>query len=457
MRVINPANGEQIAELPGVPPGRVAEAIGAAERAVRTPLSRERRITVLAGIHDALVEHREALARVITLENGKPIRESRAEVDYAAGFYRYFSRSLEHLEPEELSERPRGCRWTVHRRPAGVAALITPWNFPLGMLAKKLGGALAAGCSVVVKPASATPLSAVAVFAILERLSLPAGYANLLLGGGSSIGAQLCAHPAVRIVSFTGSTEVGRDLMVAAAPHLKRLSLELGGNAPFIVFGDANPDQAAEALVANKFRACGQTCVCTNRVLVASTLRARFERAVVERVALLRQGDGLDEATDIGPLIHTEAFDHVGAMVDDALAGGAVRLHGAVPVRPAAPWGAFFPATVLTGIKPEMRVWSEEIFGPVVGIRTFDSEQEALAMANDTVHGLAAYFFTEDAGRAARFAEGLRFGHVGWNTSTGPTPEAPFGGMKASGFGREGGLEGLLEFCESQVVTLPLR
>ncbi|MBI4578129.1 MAG: aldehyde dehydrogenase family protein, partial [Planctomycetes bacterium] len=331
--------------------------------------------------------------------------------------------------------------------------LIVPWNFPLGMLAKKLAPALGAGCGVVIKPAALTPLATIACCHLMEQAGLPPGRCNLVIGRAGPIGEVLCSHPAVRVLSFTGSTEVGQLLIRSTAAHIKRLTMELGGNAPFIVFEDADLEPAANELIANKFRASGQTCVCTNRVYVQQPVAEAFTGLVARRVEKLRVGNGLDPETDIGPLVDRQAFIKVAEHVRDALAKGARRIVGHDPEPPASDWGAYYPPTLLVDITPDMLVCREETFGPVVAVSTFESEDEVVDMANDTIYGLAAYVFTRDPARADRVIRRLSFGHVGWNTGTGPTPEAPFGGMKQSGFGREGGLEGLFEFCETQVVA----
>jgi len=452
-RVNNPLDGSSLAEVPDMGEGETRAAIESAERAVGQASSVADRQNWLSSTEQALLQDKESLGRVITLENGKPLKEGIAEVAYAAGFFGFFARHLQQLEPEVLPEHPRDLSWTVYRRPAGVAGLITPWNFPLAMLAKKMAAGLGAGCGIVTKPASQTPLSAIALHAILDRLGLPAGQVNLITGSAGPIGQVLCRHPSVRVISFTGSTATGKLLASQAAPHLKRMALELGGNAPFIVFADADLDQAADGLLANKFRAGGQTCVCTNRVYAHRSLADRFAAAMAERTARLKVGDGLEPETDIGPLINREGFDKVAAHVKDALDRGAQRLVGHDPPRPKQDWAAFYPPTVLAGVRPEMLVCREETFGPVVAISSFDDEAEVIELANSTPYGLAAYVFTREGERARRVIRRLRFGHVGLNTGSRPAPEAPFGGMKESGFGREGGLEGLLEFCETQVVA----
>lgn len=451
--VVNSATGEVLATLPGMGPAETEAAIESAASVLEPEPPIEQRRIWLRDMHDRLLEHKLEFARIITLEHGKPFKESAAEVEYTAGFFAFFASQVDRLRSESLSDRIRGCRWTIHHRPAGVAGLITPWNFPLAMLGKKVAPAIAAGCTAVIKPASQTPLSTIALCHIAESAGVPAGRLNVLVGRAGPIGEVLCCHPAVRVISFTGSTEIGKLLASQTAPHVKRLAMELGGNAPFIVFGDADLDRAADALIANKFRAGGQTCVCANRVYVQADIAEPFTAAVAQRAARLKVGNGIDPDTDIGPLIDRAGFDKVAAHVADALGRGARRLLGSDPPRPAQDWGAFYPPTVLVGVTHEMLVCREETFGPVVAINTFTTEDEAVNLANSTPFGLAAYLFTADADRADRIVRKLRCGHVGLNTGTGPTPETPFGGMKESGFGREGGVEGLMEFCETQVVA----
>lgn len=454
LSVRNPASGELVAEVPAMGAGETEAAIRAAAGALDPSIPVATRRGWLNAIAEGLESATKSLGRLITLEQGKPLREGVAEVAYAAAFYRHAADHVEALAPRVLPSRERGCRWTVHARPAGVTGLITPWNFPLAMHAKKFSAALAAGCPTVSKPDEHTPLSLVAFWRLLEEVGLPAGFANLVIGPPEPVGNTLCTHPDVRILSFTGSTEVGRTLRARAAPHIKRLLLELGGNAPMLVFEDADPSAAADALVANKFRACGQTCVCVNRVLVQESMMETFTAAVAERLARLRVGPGLDPKVDVGPLIHRAAWDKVQSHVVDALERGAVRVVGGDGERPDHEWGAFYSPTLLTGVTPAMRVFREETFGPVVAIGTFATDQEALALANGTPYGLAAYLFTADPRRAAAMTDQLRFGHVGCNTATGPAPHAPFGGMKDSGLGREGGEEGMREFVETQVVAV---
>ena len=452
--VINPATGEELARVPDMGESDTTAAVEAAEAARRNEQPLAQRREWLLTLADLLMQHKAELGRIITLEQGKPLKEAMGEVDYAAGFFRHFARIIDCIQPRRLEEPIRGCRWTVYYRPAGVVGLITPWNFPLAMLAKKLSAALAAGCGVVAKPAAKTPLTMVALWHLIEQLDLPKGQANLIIAArADAVSRVMFNHPAVRLISFTGSTEVGKKLIEQSARQVKRVALELGGNAPFLVFEDADLDAAADALVANKFRAGGQTCVCANRIYAHRAVARAFADAVARRVATLKVGDGMEEGTDIGPLIGREGFEKVAQQVSDALAKGAQCLVGGASPSPHGEWGCFYPPTVLTGITQQMLVTQEETFGPVIPIGTFDSEAEATRLANSTTYGLAAYIFTTDPQVAQRVIGQLQFGHVGLNTGTGPTPEAPFGGMKQSGFGREGGMEGLLEYCEPQAVA----
>ena len=451
--VHNPATGETLAEVPAMDRGEAVRAIEAAEAALGQPASLAQRGEWLKRIAQVLVENKREIGRILTLEHGKPWSEAEGEVEYGAGFFHYCGEHVELLRSHTLEEKPRGCTWTVHYRPAGVAGLITPWNFPLGMIAKKLSAALAADCPSVIKPSSKTPLTMIALFHLLDReLDLPPGKVNLVMGPAGPISDALLEHPAVRVISFTGSTEVGKELIRKSAPEVKRLTLELGGNAPFLVFEDADLDRTADNLLLNKFRGGGQTCVCSNRVFVQRTIAAEFADKLAERAARLKVGNGLEEGTDIGPLIDRKGYEKVRHHLLDALEKGAERVTGEDPGEWNKARGTFFPPTVLRGVTPGMACSIEETFGPLVPIMEFDDEAEAVRLANATEFGLAAYVFTADAERAERVIAGMRFAHVGHNTGTGPTPEAPFGGMKQSGFGREGGREGLFEFVEPQTV-----
>jgi succinate-semialdehyde dehydrogenase/glutarate-semialdehyde dehydrogenase len=448
--VSNPATGELLAEVPLMAGDECERAIESAYSAMRSRLSLEARRLALQSIADQLLQNKSEFGRLITLEHGKPHREGIAEVEYAAGFFSHFATQLDRLQSHELRQPIKGSRWCVHFRPAGVAGAISSWNFPLAMIAKKVAAALGAGCGVVVKPAGLAPLSAIALSAIAEKAGVPAGMLNVVMGNSHAIGSALCAHDAVRIISFTGSTDVGKILAKTAAPHLKRLTLELGGNAPFIVFSDAELDAAADSLMANKFRSGGQTCVCANRVYVHCDVAQEFTSKIAQRVKKLRVGNGMEPTTDIGPLIDRAAFDKVAAHVSDALAGGAVRLVGEDVPRPEHNWGCFYPPTLLVNVHHKMRVCREETFGPVIALTEFGDDDEIVNLANCTESGLAAFLFTTNSDLVRFLLPHLHFGHVGVNTGAGPTPEAPFGGMKESGYGREGGLEGLFEYCELQ-------
>jgi len=455
--VTNPANGKLLCSVPQLSGAETAIAIEAAAQSLNIGSTIQQRSKWLLQLSDLILENKRELGRIITLEHGKPWPEAIGEAEYAASFFRYYSDAVQHLVPKELEGRPRNHRWIVHYRPAGVVSLITPWNFPLAMLAKKFSAALAADCASVVKPSSKTPLSMIALFSLIHQLGLPPGKANLVLGSAGEIGDVLCTHPAVRVVSFTGSTDVGKKLMAMSAPHLKRLSLELGGNAPFIVFDDADLDRAVEAFVLNKFRGAGQTCVCANRLYVHQKIASDFAARLSERVRKMVVGDGIQQGTDIGPLINSGAREKVQRHFDDAIAHGAKCLTGG-PTDLSVEQikiGTFFPPAVLSGVTSQMACVNEETFGPLAPMIEFTDEAEVVREANRTEYGLAAYIFTADAARAERVIAKLSFGHVGHNTGTGPTAEAPFGGMKQSGFGREGGIEGLHDFTEPQSVPRP--
>lgn len=453
VKVHNPVNGEVLAEIPNMSADQTGEAIAAARAALAEPASLEQRREWLEAIAAALVDNKEEMGRILTLEHGKPWKEGQGEVEYAAGFFSFAAKNLDTLKSHALSDRPRGCSWTIHYRPAGVVGLVTPWNFPAGMIAKKLSSAIAADCPSVIKPSSKTPLTMIALFTLLDQaVGLPKGKVNLVMGSAGPIGDTLLQHPDVRVVSFTGSTEVGKDLIRGSAEQVKKLCLELGGNAPFIVFDDADLDAAADQLMVNKFRGGGQTCVCANRILVQDSVADAFATKVVERVKRLKVGDGMQPDTDLGPLIDRAGFEKVRRHVTDALAQGAELVAGEVPEPLEHDWGGFYPPTVLKGATSDMACWKEETFGPLVPLVSFTDEAQAMRLANETEYGLASYLFTRDEARAERVIPRLEFAHVGHNTGTGPAPEAPFGGMKQSGFGREGGIEGLFEFIEPQTV-----
>lgn len=452
--VTNPATGELLARVPQMGAAETRRAIAAGKRVLPiVPDVRQRRVW-LEAIRDALNAEKAEVGRILCLEHGKPWTEAQAEVDYAASFFDYYARTMEEvLAPERLAYKVKGCAWTVYRRPVGVVGLITPWNFPIAMIAKKLAPALAAGCPCVVKPAEQTPLTMLALFHLMTtRLALPPGMVNLVTGDARAIGGELMGSADVAMVSFTGSTAVGRLLMAQAAERVKKLDLELGGNAPFIVLDDADLDAAADGLMANKFRGAGQTCVCANRVYVQDAVYDAFTRKVVDRVKALKVGNGMDADVEMGPLIDRAGFDKVKDHLADALAKGARIAAGKTPAQLDGGTSLFFTPTVITGVTQDMKCCHFETFGPLVPLIRFGSDDEALAAANATEYGLAAYVFGRDRARVEHLIAGLHFGHCGHNTGTGPAAPTPFGGMLSSGIGREGGREGLLGYVELQTV-----
>jgi succinate-semialdehyde dehydrogenase/glutarate-semialdehyde dehydrogenase len=453
LAVHNPADGTLLGRVPALGAMETRRAITAAHAA--WPSWRERLAADRAGVlrrwHDLMLEHREDLARILTAEQGKPLAEARGEIDYAASFLEWYAEEAKRIHGEVIASPWQGRRILTLRQPIGVCAVITPWNFPSAMLTRKAGAALAAGCTVVAKPASSTPFSALALAALGEAAGLPPGVLNVVTGPAAGIGAEMTANPQVRLLSFTGSTETGKGLMAACADTVKKLTLELGGNAPFIVFDDADLDEAVEGALASKYRNTGQTCVCANRLLVQAGIYEAFAQRLAERVAALKVGPGTEEGVQQGPLINAAALDKVRGLVEDALARGARLLTGGRTLG-----GNFYAPTVLADVTPEMRVCREEAFGPVAPLLAFHTEEEAIALANATDYGLAAYFYTRDLGRAWRVAEALEYGLVGVNAGVISTAVAPFGGMKQSGLGREGGREGIEEYLETKYVCLTL-
>ena len=455
LTVHDPATGACVGTVPNLTAAETRQAIAAAARALPAwrALTADERAAILRRWHDLVLAHKEDLARILTAEQGKPLSEARAEIAYAASFIDWFAEEARRIFGEVIPSPWPKRRILTLRQPIGVVAVITPWNFPSAMLARKAAAALAAGCTVVAKPASATPFSALALAALGLEAGIPPGVLNVVTGAAEAIGAELTANPTVRMLSFTGSTETGKRLMAACAGTVKKVALELGGNAPFIVFDDADLDAAIEGALAAKFRNCGQTCVCANRILVQAGIYAAFAERFAERVSQLRVGPGLEEGVQLGPLIDPAALAKVEVHVADALAHGARLLTGGARH---ALGGNFYQPTVLTGVTPEMRVCQEETFGPVAPLLRFTREDEAISLANATEYGLAAFFYTRDLGRAWRVAEALEYGMVGVNAGVISTAVAPFGGVKQSGLGREGGREGIAEFLETKYVCLGL-
>lgn len=452
--VTNPATGEKLVGVAKMGKAETLRAIAAAKAAIDHIPGVTTRRRWLELIRDALHADKREIGRILCLENGKPWAEAQGEVEYAVSFFDYFARTLEDvLTPEVMPDQVKHCTWTVYKRPIGVVGLITPWNFPIAMIAKKLAPALAAGCPSIIKPAEQTPLTMIALFALMaKKLDLPAGMVNLVTGDAAAIGGALMESPEVAMLSFTGSTAVGRLLMREAAANVTKLDLELGGNAPFVVLDDADLDAAADGLIANKFRAGGQTCVCANRVYVQAGVYDAFTQKVVSRVNALKVGNGIEAGVAVGPMIDQAGFDKVNAHLADALAKGAKVASGKDPAAQRAAGNLFFQPTVLTGVTHNMQCCRAETFGPLVPLIRFDSDADALKAANDTEYGLAAYVFGKDKARAHELIAKLHFGHCGYNTGTGPAAPTPFGGMLSSGIGREGGRAGLLAYVELQTV-----
>ncbi len=445
--IANPADGKPIGTVPHM---RAADARRAVDTAAQAfPAWARKTAKERAGLlrkwHDLMMANQEDLAVLMTAEQGKPLAESRGEVAYAASFIEWFAEEGKRLYGDVIPQHQPDKRLIVIRQPIGVVAANTPRNFPAAMITRKAGPALAAGCTVVVKPAHQTPYSALAMAELASRAGIPPGVINVITGDATAIGGELTSNPLVRKITFTGSTAIGKKLMEQASGTLKKLSLELGGNAPFIVFDDADLDAAVQGAVASKYRNTGQTCVCANRLLVQSAVYEAFTTKLIEAVALLRVGNGLEGATDQGPLIDTKALAKVEEHIADAVANGARIAYGG---KRHALGGTFFQPTVVTDVTPRMLMAREETFGPVAPLFRFDAEEDAIRMANDTEFGLAAYFYTRDLARSWRVGEALEYGIVGVNTGIISTEVAPFGGVKESGIGREGSKYGILDYTE---------
>jgi succinate-semialdehyde dehydrogenase/glutarate-semialdehyde dehydrogenase len=454
-QVMNPATREPIGTVPDMGAAETRRAIEAAAQAFpawAAHTARERAV-ILRRWFDLMMANQEDLATLMTAEQGKPLTESKGEIAYGAAFIEWFAEEGKRLYGDVIPPHQSDKRLIVIRQPIGVVAAITPWNFPAAMITRKVGPALAAGCTVVVKPASQTPYSALALAALAVRAGLPSGVLNMVTGDAAAIGGEMTSNPSVRKLSFTGSTAVGKKLMAQCAGTIKKLSLELGGNAPFIVFDDADLDAAVAGAIASKYRNTGQTCVCANRLLVHAPVYEEFARKLSHAVAQLRVGDGLKGPTDQGPLIDTKALAKVEEHIADALAKGARVAYGG---KRHALGGTFYHPTVLTDVTTEMMVAREETFGPVAPLFKFATEADAVRMANDTEFGLAAYFYTRDLSRSWRVAEALEYGMVGLNTGIFSTEVAPFGGVKESGIGREGSRYGILDYTELKFLCVGL-
>lgn len=454
--VVDPATGARIAELAdsGAPEARAAVLAADAAFGAWRQRPAVARAQLLKRWHAQLVAHQDDLARLISLEQGKPLRESRAEVAYGAGYVEWFAEEARRIDGELIASPERGRQLVVKREPVGIVVAITPWNFPMAMLARKLAPALAAGCTIVAKPAEDTPLTALAITYLAEQAGLPAGVLNLVTASKSRAAEVVDVwldDPRVRKLSFTGSTAVGRHLATRSADTLKRVSLELGGNAPLIVFDDADLELAVQGAITAKFRNSGQTCIAANRVLVHTAIYDAFAERLVAAVKALRCGPATDEESQIGPLINAAALDKVQRHVRDAVANGATSLIGGQSL---AEGGLFYPPTVLRDAHPDMLLAREETFGPVAPLFRFTDEREALRLANDTASGLAAYLYTRDLARAWRVADALEVGMVGINEASISTEIAPFGGIKDSGYGREGSRHGLDEYLQYKYLAI---
>jgi succinate-semialdehyde dehydrogenase/glutarate-semialdehyde dehydrogenase len=451
--VTNPATGERLGVIPLMGAAEARRAIDAAAAALPAWAARtaKDRAVILWRWFDLMLANQEDLAVMMTAEQGKPFAESKAEIVYAAAFIEWFAEEGKRLYGDVIPGHQPDKRILVLRQPVGVVAAITPWNFPSAMITRKAGPALAAGCTMVCKPATQTPYSALALAELAARAGVPAGVFNVITGSSTAIGGELTGNPKVRKLTFTGSTEVGKKLMAQCAGTMKKLSLELGGNAPFMVFDDADLDAAVQGALASKFRNTGQTCVCANRLLVQAGVYDLFAAKLEAAVRALRVGDGLKAVTDQGPLIDANAVVKVEEHIADALAKGArVALGG----RRHRLGGTFFEPTILTDVTPQMLIAREETFGPIAPLFKFTTEAEAIAMANDTEFGLAAYVYTRDLARSWRVSEAIEYGIVGLNTGIISTEVAPFGGIKESGTGREGSKYGILDYTELKYVCV---
>jgi succinate-semialdehyde dehydrogenase/glutarate-semialdehyde dehydrogenase len=448
LAVLNPATEQQIAEVREYAPAEIAALIDAADaaRPAWAAETAKARAIVLRRWFALIMERQEELAALVTAECGKPLAEARGEVAYGASFIEWFAEEGKRAYGETVPTFAAGKRVLTIKQPVGTCAAITPWNFPIAMITRKVAPALAAGCAIVVKPAEATPLSALALETLAHEAGVPRDVFRVVPSNDpAAVGSLFCSHPKIRKLSFTGSTRVGKILMAQASENVTRLSLELGGNAPFIVFDDADLDAAADGLMASKFRNAGQTCVCANRILVQDGVYDAFVERVRAKVAALVVGDGAAPGTTIGPLINRAGVDKVASLVEDALAHGARAAMGGNRSNVGA---TFYEPTVLTGVQPDMAIATSEIFGPVVPVIRFTDEDEAVRIANDTPFGLAAYFYARDLGRVWRVMEALEYGMVGVNDGIISTEVAPFGGIKQSGLGREGSRHGLDEYLE---------
>ena len=457
--VTDPSSGERVGTMARAGEADARAAVDAAGAAFPAwaALPAVERARHLKRVAERIWAQLDRIAEIMTREQGKPLAEARGEVNQTAEYFEWNAEEARRVYGDLIPASVSGKRLAVLRQPVGVTAAITPWNFPASMLGRKIAPALAVGCTTVCKPATATPLTAWALFQCMDEAGLPPGVANLVAGPSGPIGEVLLTDPRVRKISFTGSTEVGKELMRRAADQMKKVALELGGHAPFLIFADADLDKAVEGLVSSKYRNAGQTCICANRAYVEEGVAAEFERRLAARVAALRVGPGLEQGVQVGPVIDEDAMARMRAQVEDAVGrGGRVAAGGTALALANRPGGHFFAPTVLAALPRDARLAREETFGPLIGLWSFRDEREAVALANDTPYGLAAYVYTRDLSRAVRVCEGLEYGIIGLNDPLPTVVQAPFGGMKESGVGREGGYEGVLAYLETKYVSIGL-
>lgn len=460
LEVLNPATGEILGTVPKAGAEEAKAAIHAAHEAFPawSAMTAGSRSAYLRKAYDLMMEHQDEIATIMTLEQGKPFAEAKGEVAYAASFMEWYAEEAKRVYGEMIPASKENKRIMVLKQPVGVTAAITPWNFPAAMVTRKLAPALAAGCTVILKPASQTPLTAVKIFELLEKAGLPKGVVNLVTGSAGEVGNTLMEDSRVRKITFTGSTEVGKVLIKQSADTVKRVSMELGGHAPFIVFDDADIDQAVEGALGSKLRNCGQVCIASNRFYVQEGIQEAFVEKLKRRLQDYKMGNGMEEGVLIGPIIDRKGFEKVESHIRDAVEKGAKIAAGGQGYHRAAhvDAGYFFEPTILTEVKENMAVMSEETFGPLIPIVTFKTEEEVLRWANDTPYGLAAYLFTQSLSRAFSVSEKLEYGIIGVNDGVPSTAQAPFGGFKESGIGREGGHYGIDAFLETKFISIGL-
>jgi succinate-semialdehyde dehydrogenase / glutarate-semialdehyde dehydrogenase len=456
IEVTNPATGELVGTVPNGGKEEAKKAIEAAEMGMKiwSAFPAGKRARYLQKLYKEMLKHEDDIAKLMTLEMGKPFKEAKGEVRYAASFIEWYAEEGKRVYGETIPSNRPDQRMMVIKQPVGVVGAITPWNFPAAMITRKLGPALAAGCSIVIKPASSTPLTAIKLAELCKNAGIPDGVVNVVTGKTSEIGAEIMGNPIVRKVSFTGSTKIGKLLMRQAADNVKKLSLELGGHAPIIIFDDADLKKAVKGAIASKFRNAGQTCICGNRIYVQEGIYEKFLALYVEEAKKLKVGDGLDESTDVGPVIDSNAYEKIDEHVQNAVENGAKCLLGGKGRQ--GEGSNFYEPTILSDVRDDMLIMYEETFGPVAPVQPFKTMEEVIVKANNTPYGLAAYYFTENMSQGMKMAEALEYGIIGWNDGVPSAVQAPFGGMKESGLGREGGHQGIAEYLEEKYVSIGL-